>query len=308
MTAALSVFDQLSCSRARLWHRLDVGRGRGAAVWSNDADRVRYDDTALHTLSLYLVGGEESRRLDRGAVRGWAGALTLMPAGSSSDWDIGGRFRFVHLYLDDARLRHFAEATLDRDPARVSLADRTYWEDGELAAGMVALARVCEAGDVFAAEGVIAEVCHRLLTAPGAGTSARPVRGGLSAAVSRRVTARLREGLDRPASLEDLAAEAGLSPFHFQRMFRASHGLTPAGHLEALRVAAAKRAMAAGAGLAETAAACGWSSQSHFTRAFRAATGATPGEWRRAGLGVPDRDDVTAGEKPKIQPVRSLSR
>lgn len=286
MTAALSVFDQLSRSRARLWHRLDVGRGRGAAVWSNDADRVRYDDTALHTLSLYLVGGEESRRLDRGAVRGWAGALTLMPAGSSSDWDIGGRFRFVHLYLDDARLRHFAEATLDRDPARVSLADRTYWEDGELAAGMVALARVCEAGDAFAAEGVIAEVCHRLLTAPGAGTVARPVRGGLSAAVSRRVTARLRENLDRPASLEDLAAEAGLSPFHFQRMFRASHGLSPRAFLEHLRVEEAKRLMRAGVGLAEVASACGFAHQSHFTRAFRTVTGTTPGAWRAAACDV----------------------
>lgn len=286
MTAALSVFDQLSRSRARLWHRLDVGRGRGAAVWSNDADRVRYDDTALHTLSLYLVGGEESRRLDRGAVRGWAGALTLMPAGSSSDWDIGGCFRFVHLYLDDARLRHFAEATLDRDPARVSLADRTYWEDGELAAGMVALARVCEVGDAFAAEGVIAEICHRLLTAPGAGTTARPVRGGLSPAVSRRVTARLREGLDRPVSLEDLAAEAGLSPFHFQRMFRASHGLSPRAFLEHLRVEEAKRLMRAGVGLAEVASACGFAHQSHLTRAFRAVTGTTPGAWRAAAIDV----------------------
>lgn len=289
MTAALSVFDQLSRSRARLWHRLDVGRGRGAAVWSNDADRVRYDDTALHTLSLYLVGGEESRRIDRGAVRGWAGALTLMPAGSSSDWDIGGRFRFVHLYLDDARLRHFAEATLERDPARVSLADRTYWEDPALAAGMVALARVCEAGDVFAAEGVIAEICHRLLTAPGVGTSARPVRGGLSAAVSRRVTARLRERLDRPASLEDLAAEAGLSPFHFQRMFRASHGLSPRAFLEHLRVEEAKRLMRAGVGLAEVASACGFAHQSHFTRAFRAVVGATPGAWRAAMVEVSRR-------------------
>lgn len=289
MTAAQSVFDQLSRSRARLWHRLDVGRGRGAAVWSNDADRVRYDDTALHTLSLYLVGGEESRRIDRGAVRGWAGALTLMPAGSSSDWDIGGRFRFAHLYLDDARLRHFAEATLERDPARVSLADRTYWEDPALAAGMVALARVCEAGDVFAAEGVIAEVCHRLLTAPGAGTSVRPVRGGLSAAVSRRVTARLRERLDRPASLEDLAAEAGLSPFHFQRMFRASHGLSPRAFLEHLRVEEAKRLMRAGVGLAEVASACGFAHQSHLTRAFRAVVGATPGAWRSAMVEVSRR-------------------
>lgn len=309
MSAALSVFDQLSRSRAELVARLDLGRGRGAAVWFNDRDRVRYENTRLHTLSCYLHGGEESRRLDRGAIRGRAGALCLMPQGSRSDWGIGGAFRFVHLYLADDRLRHFVAETLDREPSSVDLPDRTYFDAPGMAATMDRLARACLAGDPIGGAEIVEDLLHALTTDPSlGGRPARPLRGGLAPHVSRRVLEALAADLGRTPSLEELAAIAGLSPFHFQRMFRASHGLTPAGHLEALRVAAAKRAMAAGAGLAETAVACGWSSQSHFTRAFRAATGATPGEWRRAALGVPDRDDAAAGEKPKIQPVRSLSR
>jgi AraC family transcriptional regulator len=282
------VFDQLARTHARLEARLEAGRGRGAAIWTHDVDRVSYEDTALHTVSLYLDHGEESRRLDRGAIRGHAGALCLMPQGSRSDWAIGGRFRFVHLYLDDARLRHFAAETLGRDPARVALPDLTYYEEPGLAAAMRGLARVCAAGDAFAAEAVIAEICHRLLTTPiHGGLADRPVRGGLSPAVSRRVIAMMAERLDRPPSLDELAAEAGLSPFHFQRMFRASHGLPPHAHLEAMRIDEAKRLMRAGDGLAEVASACGWCHQSAFTRSFRAATGLTPGAWRRAaGLAV----------------------
>lgn len=283
MSTGLTVFDQLSRSRARLDGRLDLGRGRGVALWFNDRDRVRYENTRLHTVSCYLAHGEESRRLDRGAIRGRPGALCLMPQGSASDWGIGGAFRFVHLYLSDERLRHFIAETLDREPGAVDLADRTFFDDPPLAAIMVGLARACGDGDAIVGEELFHELCHRLLTAPGlADRAARPLRGGLSPHVSRRVIEAMRARLGRPPSLDDLAEVAGLSPFHFQRMFRASHGLSPSAYLEAARVEEAKRLIAAGTGLAEAAVACGWSSQSHFTRAFRAATGATPGAWRRA--------------------------
>lgn len=282
MSATSSVFDRLTASHARLGGRLDVGRGRAVALWSNATDRVRYENTGHHTVSLYLVGGEESRRVDRGSVRGWPGALTVMPRGATSDWAIGGAFDFVHLYLDDAQLRHFAVATLDRDPSGLALAELTFHADPLMEESMRRLAGVCASGDVFAAEQEIAEVCHRLLTAPiHGGRSAVPIRGGLAPAVARRVIERMRASLDRPPSLEELAAEAGLSPFHFQRMFRLVHGLSPHAHLEALRVAEAKRLMRDGVGLAEVADACGFCHQSHFTRAFRAATGLTPGAWRR---------------------------
>lgn len=286
MTVHASVFDQLaSHAHARLDAKLDVGRGRGAAIWTNEADRVRYDDTHLHTLSLYIVRGEESRRMDRGAIRGREGALSLMPQGSYSDWDIGGRFSFVHLYLSDGRLRRFAESTLDRDPSTVALPDLTYYEDGQLAAEMRVLAQDCTSGDAFAAEATIERICHRLLTGgPHGGRTARPLRGGLAPAASRRVIERMRARLDETPSLDDLAALADLSPFHFQKMFRASHGLSPHAWLEAVRVETAKAMMRDGVGLAEVAAACGFCHQSHFGRVFRRETGLTPAAWRRRAV------------------------
>jgi AraC family transcriptional regulator len=287
MSDAVTVFDQLSHSRAQLLSRLDLGRGRGVAIWSNDLDRVRYHDTKLHTVSLYLEGGEEIRRMDRGAIRGRPGALCLIPQGNSSEWDIGEDFRFVHLYLADERLRHFLATTLDREPSTVDLPDRTYFDEAVLGGHMLDLAIACDAGDALAAEEATARVCHRLLTLPAhGGRPARPVAGGLAPAISRRVIARMRDSLEDPPSLEELAGVADLSPFHFQRMFRVSHGLTPAAYLEDLRVEEAKRRMRRGDGLADIAAACGWCHQSAFTRAFRAATGLTPGAWRAAATGV----------------------
>lgn len=288
MPAAVPVFDQLRRSRAHLHAALDLGRGGSAAIWSNDIDRVHYHDTKLHTLSLYLAGGEESRRMDRGAIRGHPGALCLIPQGSSSEWALGGDFRFIHLYLDDNRLRHILAATLDREPGALALPDRTFFDDAPLAAAMLDVARSCADGDGFAGSEAVARVTHRLLTLPEHGGRAdRPLRGGLAAATSRRVIARMRDALDDPPSLDDLAAEAHLSPFHFQRMFRLSHGLSPAAYLEDLRLREAERLMRAGRGLADIAAACGWCHQSAFTRAFRAATGMTPGAWRAAALTRP---------------------
>ncbi|MBB2487297.1 AraC family transcriptional regulator [Mitsuaria sp. WAJ17] len=91
----------------------------------------------------------------------------------------------------------------------------------------------------------------------------------------------MRSQLDQVMSLDQLAAVAGLSPFHFLRSFRAQHHATPQQVLMALRSFEAKRLLAQGQTPAEVAAATGFSDQSHLTRSLLSRYGVTPAAYQR---------------------------
>ncbi|GAB7082045.1 AraC family ligand binding domain-containing protein [Megalodesulfovibrio paquesii] len=82
-------------------------------------------------------------------------------------------------------------------------------------------------------------------------------------------------------SLETLAALAGLSKFHFLRVFKDATGLTPHAWLLRRRVRLGRQALERGLSPAEAAAEAGFADQSHFTRRFKAVHGLTPGAFLR---------------------------
>ncbi len=87
--------------------------------------------------------------------------------------------------------------------------------------------------------------------------------------------------LHRRLTLEELAAQAGLSPFHFLRQFRTHYHATPQQMLMALRLSEAKRLLTAGTSPAQVAAAVGLVDQAHLTRAFLRRYGVTPARYQR---------------------------
>ena len=96
-----------------------------------------------------------------------------------------------------------------------------------------------------------------------------------------RVVEFLRENLARRLTLDELAAVAELSPFHFLRAFRTQYDATPQQMLMALRLFEAKRRLADGAEPAQVAADVGLSDQAHLTRAFAQRYGVTPARYQR---------------------------
>jgi AraC-like DNA-binding protein len=82
-------------------------------------------------------------------------------------------------------------------------------------------------------------------------------------------------------TVEQLARIAGVSRVHLTRAFMKAFGQPPHGHLNSLRLRAAKRLLARGQSIAETAADAGFADQSHLTRRFKATFGVTPGAWLR---------------------------
>ncbi|QKH39851.1 AraC family transcriptional regulator [Achromobacter pestifer] len=91
----------------------------------------------------------------------------------------------------------------------------------------------------------------------------------------------LRANLARRLTLDELAAVAGLSPFHFLRSFQVQYHATPQQMLMALRLFEAKRRLAAGEPPAQVALASGLTDQAHLTRAFSRRYGVTPSRYQK---------------------------
>ncbi len=108
-------------------------------------------------------------------------------------------------------------------------------------------------------------------------------RLGLTRGQLSRVTEFMRDSVDRPIRLSDLAGLAGLSCSQFGRAFKVSTGTTPHKWFLDARIESAKAMLAdSGRNLVDIALETGFSEQSHFSRTFRAATGASPDAWRRS--------------------------
>ncbi len=107
-------------------------------------------------------------------------------------------------------------------------------------------------------------------------------RGALDHRRLRRVTDFIEAELGEDLTIEALAKEALLSPFHFARAFKGATGTAPHRYLTHRRIERAKTLIGEGElPLAEVADECGFSSQAHFTRRFKHFVGTTPGEYRK---------------------------
>lgn len=101
--------------------------------------------------------------------------------------------------------------------------------------------------------------------------------GGLSPTQLKLVMDYINDYLDRELSLEELAAIAQLSAYHFCRSFKRSTNFTPHQYVIRQRVERAKLLLKDGKlGIAEVAVACGFTHQSHLNRHFKRLTGVTP--------------------------------
>ena len=96
-----------------------------------------------------------------------------------------------------------------------------------------------------------------------------------------RATQYLEENIDRRVAVTELAHKAGVSPYHFQRVFREVVGETVEKHALRLRIERAAYYLKFSAWhIQEVALAAGFESQASFTRAFRRYYGKSPKQFR----------------------------
>jgi AraC family transcriptional regulator, regulatory protein of adaptative response / methylated-DNA-[protein]-cysteine methyltransferase len=103
--------------------------------------------------------------------------------------------------------------------------------------------------------------------------------------ITRAINYLERHRAERP-SLEQVSREVGLSPFHFQRLFRRWAGISPKRFVQFQMVEHAKEMLAQSRNLLEATYAAGLTSQGRLHDLFVKLEAVTPGEYRARGAGL----------------------
>ena len=266
------------------WVGLEAARYRAAPDSELNPPAIAHD-----RLVLFARPPEELDLLYEGVKRHVpppAGSISLVPAGSPALWRWSGRFDWLHIFLEPGLVARVGAEAFGLDPARMTVPPLDGLDLPHLQAAMCAVDAELTAGGAggpLAAESlanVLAVHLIRHLSAP------RPPERGRDGALPqgklRAVVEYIEEHLDAGPTLEQLAAVAQLSPYHFARQFKSATGLPPHQYVIARRVERAKQLLQGGGdfSLAQVAAHAGFSDQSQLSHHFKRLVGVTPGQFR----------------------------
>jgi AraC family transcriptional regulator len=263
----------------------------GAAItcWKHDPPLLHevVAPMAEHVIMTFPAGSVRfERRTGKEVVHGMTrpGTVMVIPAGSSSRWNTDRPSNAVQLYLPPATLQRVAHEADMAAPG--DLLERSAHPDPVTSRLLLSAADALEGSaplDSLFRHQLTDLLATRLLAAHvGSPATFQPVMGGLSPKVLCRAIERLRSDSDADVSLAALAADAGLSRFHFCRAFKESTGLSPHAWRRQHQLEQALNMLRdTDDSIVSIAAALGYSSQTAFAAAFRKLTGEPPSGWRR---------------------------
>ncbi|WP_420959968.1 helix-turn-helix domain-containing protein [Brucella sp. IR073] len=211
--------------------------------------------------------------------------LTRSPVPYELRWRAEGDepFQVMHLYLSVPLFEKVARETAGQ--ANVTLRDVSGERDAMLS-HMLALLHEelktgTEASPLFV-QGLAQSLAAHLVRRYAASDAKTSPRSALPGAKLRRAVAHMEAHLDQPFDLKQLAQAAGLSAFHFTRLFRQATGLSPSRYFIQQRILKAQQLLQeTDASIIEIGMAVGYSSPSHFAQIFRRETGISPSAYRR---------------------------
>jgi AraC family transcriptional regulator len=277
-------FEAAASSERLGWIGLEAARCRAAPAFEFNLPALTY-----HRLFLFTRPPDELDLQYDGVKRNVpppAGSISLMPAGNPARVRSSGCKDELHIFLEPGLVERVAAEAFGLDPARLTVPPLDALDLPHLRAAMGAVDAELTAGAAggrLASESlanVLAVHLIRHVLAP-----RRPERrrdGTLPRAKLRAVVEYIEDHLDAGPSLEQLAAVAHLSAYHFARQFKAATGLPPHQYLIARRVERAQQLLQQdrNLSLAEVAASAGFSDQSQFCHHFKRHVGVTPRRFR----------------------------
>jgi AraC family transcriptional regulator len=277
-------FEPAAASDRLGWVRLEAARYRAAP-----GAEINPPALAHHRLILFARPPDElDLRFDgvKRHIPSPAGAIALVPAGIPVQWRWSGTFDWLHIFLEPGLVARVAAEAFDLDPTRLTVPPLDGLNLPPLRAAMGAVDAELNGGGTggaLAAESlanVLTVYLLRHLLAPRRRERGRD--GRLPRRKLRAIIEFIEAHLDTGITLEQMAAAAHLSVYHFARQFKAATGLPPHQYVIARRVERAKQLLQTRTNLsiAEVAANAGFSDQSQFGHHFKRLFGLTPRQFR----------------------------
>jgi AraC family transcriptional regulator len=243
--------------------------------------------TADHQIVLVTGGAcdmEERRRGHWLKVHCEVGNIAMLAPGHQSNLRRLGRdsYSMLKLHLPGSTIRRVLEDLSERDAGRMEMLDTLTSVDPVIQHVMLGLAGALSDGapDLYAEAAADLLAAHLLVRDAGCPKPRPATREDLRMG---RVEAFIRANLGESLSLDAMAQEAGLSRFHFTRVFTRAYGETPVKHLTRLRMEEARHLLTRSLeSVTEVALRCGYDNPAHFASAFRRIVGVSPSTYRRA--------------------------
>jgi AraC family transcriptional regulator len=211
--------------------------------------------------------------------------MVVTPAGVRSGWRWHAKSKVIVITLDPGKFERFARSELGLLFTDRQLRDLPQFLDEDIVnAGQMLLAALRDrsTGSAVMFESLARVFLIKLIQKYGLERADYEFTRSFTARHYQRVLDHIAAHYGDELTVEDLARRAGLSEFHFSRLFKRTIGQSPHQFVLSYRVEQSTRLLAdQDRPLADIALSCGFADQAHFARSFKKLTGATPREYRR---------------------------
>jgi AraC family transcriptional regulator len=222
--------------------------------------------------------------------RTYPGDLILQPIQDGASGEAEGAVTIQMMAIDGPWLRGLHEETARGSPLDLEALSAQTWRD-PLVFNLIE--RIWEKIDIEGTaaqawvDSAMALIARTLFDRAGQPGPQREGAARLSVAQVDRLRQFVEANLAEPIGIAEMAAEVGLSQFHFIRAFKAARHQTPHQFMTMCRLERARLLVQFTENpLAGIAYATGFSSQAHMTTRFRQVLGVTPGALRRRTAGT----------------------
>lgn len=217
--------------------------------------------------------------------------FSILRPGFESNWRWNTSFKAVVLYINERRLARIASEVFDRDVESIIIRESFQLQDPVIQHGISSLAtelRSDHFGGALYADALLTQLCvHMLRHHANARLKEPKCPGALSASQSRQIVDYIESNLAADLSLESLCGIAGMSQYHFARLFKKRFGIPPHAYIQQRRVERAHQLILnSDLALKEIVFSTGFYDQSHMTKSFKRTFDTTPTALRRASSGL----------------------